>query len=293
MTQNTVFKSDDIKKAAAALRKLRPAYSEILDFYEKLFVSQEDSKDQIDIAPIQISDEMLAIKAAEKLPLINPDDFVIEFGAASKLCKTVCETAKSANQHLAQSAQTLLDAIDNDLDLKTMFPHLLQASTAQIEEAAKQLNIEQNILAFFIYSSMNPSIKLCAEQLSVYLDRQDPWQQGYCPICGNPPVLSILEDEGKRSLICSFCWHSWPVKRGLCPFCDRHDSKSFNYFFSEEENEYRVYTCDNCKKYIKTIDNTKTDRLIYPPLEQVVTLHLDMQANQKGFESGLKESILI
>ena len=50
MTQNTVFKSDDIKKAAAALRKLRPAYSEMLDFYEKLFVSQENSKDQIDIA---------------------------------------------------------------------------------------------------------------------------------------------------------------------------------------------------------------------------------------------------
>ena len=59
------------------------------------------------------------------------------------------------------------------------------------------------------------------------------------------------------------------------------------YFFSEEENEYRVYTCDNCKKYIKTIDTVKIDRFIYPPLEQVVTLHLDMQANQKGFESGL------
>ena len=287
MAQPSAFKSEDIKKAAIALRKLRPAYSEMLDFYEKLFVSQEDSKDQIDIAPIQIADEMLAIKAAEKLPLINPDDFVIELDAASKLCITVCETAKSANQHLAQSAQALLDAMDNDLDLKTLFPLLLQASTAQIEKAAKQLDIEQNILAFFIYSSMNPSIKLCAEQLAVYLDRQDPWQQGYCPICGSPPVLSILEDEGKRSLICGFCWHAWPVKRGLCPFCDRHDSKSMGYFFSEEENEYRVYTCDNCKKYIKTIDTTKIDRLIYPPLEQVVTLHLDMQANQKGFESGL------
>jgi FdhE protein len=287
MAQHSVFKSEDIKKAATALRKLRPAYSEMLDFYEKLFVSQEDSKDQIDIAPIQISDEMLAIKASEKLPLIDSDDFVIELDAASKLCITICETAQSANQHLAQSAQALLDLIDNDLDLKALFPQLLQASTAQIEEAAKQLDIEQNILAFFIYSSMNPSIRICAEQLSVYLDRQDPWQQGYCPICGNPPVLSILEDEGKRSLICSFCWHAWPVKRGVCPFCDRHDSKSLGYFFSEEENEYRVYTCDNCKKYIKTIDTTKIDRLIYPPLEQVVTLHLDIQADQKGFESGL------
>ena len=288
MAQTTTFKSDDIKKAATALRKLRPAYSEMLDFYEKLFVSQEDSKNQINIAPIQISDEMMTIKAGEKLPLIDTDDFVIDINAASKLCVTICETAKSENQHLAQSAQTLLDAIDNDLDLKTLFPHLLQANNTQIEETANQLDIKQNILAFFLYSSMNPSVKLCAEQLSVYLDPQGSSQQKYCPICGNPPVLSILEDEGERSLICSICWHSWPAKRSTCPFCDQHDSRSLNYFFSEEENEYRVYTCDSCKKYIKTIDTRKTDRPIYPPLEQVVTLHLDMKAKEMGFETGLQ-----
>ena len=287
MAQTTTLKSDDIKNAASVLRKLRPAYSEMLDFYEKLFVSQEDSKNQINIAPIQISDEMLAIKAGEKLPLISTDDFVIDINAASKLWVTICETAKSANQHLAQSAQALLDAIDNDLDLKTLFPHLLQANNTQIEETANQLDIKQNILAFFLYSSMNPSVKLCAEQLSVYLDPQGSWQQKYCPICGNPPVLSILEDEGERSLICSICWHSWPAKRSTCPFCDQHDSRSLNYFFSEEENEYRVYTCDSCKKYIKTIDTRKTDRPIYPPLEQVVTLHLDMKAKEMGFETGL------
>jgi FdhE protein len=287
MARKTAFKPEEIKKTAAALRKLRPAYSKMLDFYENLFLAQENSKNKIDIAPIQISDELLALKSKQKFPLIDPENFVIDVQAATRLYLTMCEFAQNANPHLAQSAQKLLSAINNDFEINALFPAVLTPDKKQIEKAAKQLDIEQNVLAFFIYNSINPSIRIGAEQLSVYLDRQDPWQQGYCPICGNPPVLSILEDEGQRSLICSFCWHAWPVKRGLCPFCERHDSKSLGYFFSEEENEYRVYTCDNCKKYLKTIDTVKIDRLIYPPLEQVVTLHLDMQANQKGFESGL------
>ena len=58
-----------------------------------------------------------------------------------------------------------------------------------------------------------------------------------------------------------------------------------SYFYSEEEKEYRVDVCDGCGKYIKTVDIRKTDRLLYPPLEQVSTLHLDIQAREKGLKS--------
>jgi FdhE protein len=287
MAQMTAFKPEDIKKAAAQLKELRPAYLQMLDFYEDVFVAQEESKRNIDIAPIQISDELLSIKSRQQFSLIDPAGFVIDMEAAGRLFLAICETAKNANPHLAQSAKKLLDAVKRGFDLKSIFTDLLQENNERIDEAAKQLDIEHNVLIFFLYNSINPSVRLGAEQLSVYLDRQDPWQQGYCPICGSPPVLSVLKDESRRFLICSFCWHAWSAKRSICPFCDQRDKKSLGYFFSEEEKEYRVYTCDYCKKYMKTIDTLKADRLIYPPLEQVVTLHLDMQASQKGYQSGL------
>jgi FdhE protein len=289
MARMHAFKPEDIKKAATVLKQQRPAYSKMLDFYEDLFVSQEESKKTIDINPIQISDELLSIKSKQKFSLIDPARFMIDVAAASKLCLKICDIAKNANPHLAQSAQRLLDAIQNGCDLKVLFQLVLEPDRRQFEEIAKQLDLDQNVLAFFIYNSVNPSIRSGAEQLAVYLEGQDPWQQGYCPICGNPPVISMLADEGRRTLICSFCWHTWPAKRGLCPFCDKHDSKTLGYFFNQKENEYRVYTCEHCKKYIKTIDITKTDRWIYPPLEQVVTLHLDIQANQKGYAPGLPD----
>jgi FdhE protein len=89
-------------------------------------------------------------------------------------------------------------------------------------------------------------------------------------------------------LICGFCWHPWPVKRVFCPFCENRDGKTLHYFYSEEEKDTRVDLCDNCKKYIKALDTKKVARLIYPPLEQLSTMHLDIKAQEMGFEPGIK-----
>lgn len=99
--------------------------------------------------------------------------------------------------------------------------------------------------------------------------------------------MSALEGDGERFLFCSFCWHKWPVRRLVCPFCENDDSKTLHYFYTEEEREYRVNVCDKCKKYVKTVDTRKIDRFFYPPLEQIATLHLDMKANETGLERGV------
>ncbi|MGD8521177.1 MAG: formate dehydrogenase accessory protein FdhE [Desulfobacterales bacterium] len=285
MTAMTIFTPDDIKKAVKVLREIRPAYVEMLEFYEQLFMTQESSKNQIDIEPIRISDQELAIKIKEKFPLINSAEFAIDIEASKKLFVFICEAAMKTKAAMSATAGKILASIDAALDLETLFTGILRGDDGPFEKAAKALSVEKNVLAFFAYSSIKPSVMSCAEQLSVYLKHQDPWQQGYCPICGTSPALSVLEGEGERSLICSFCWHKWPVKRVFCPYCNTTDSNILHYFFSENEKEYRVYTCENCKKYIKTVDTKNTERLIYPPLEHVVTMHLDMKANEMGFNS--------
>jgi hypothetical protein len=39
---------------------------------------------------------------------------------------------------------------------------------------------------------------------------------------------------------------------------------------------------------MKTVDTRKTQHVIYAPLEQVSTLHLDFKAQEMGFESGIQ-----
>ncbi len=97
----------------------------------------------------------------------------------------------------------------------------------------------------------------------------------------------MLQDEGKRVLACSFCRHEWSARRIFCPFCENADSDTLQYFVTQDDDEHRVDVCENCKRYIKTVDLRKIGRIIYPPLEQVATLHLDMKASESGYISGL------
>jgi FdhE protein len=81
------------------------------------------------------------------------------------------------------------------------------------------------------------------------------------------------------------------VKRVFCPFCENRDTKTQHYFYNEGEMEFRVNLCDSCKKYLKTLDSRETERMIYTPLEQIASLHLDYKAKEMGYESGIPLTI--
>ena len=83
MTAYLAITSQQVKQAAAALKKLRPAYAYLLNFYEKIFVAQEYSKIRIKIDPIKISYEILALKKKEKFSLNDLSEFALEPDAAS------------------------------------------------------------------------------------------------------------------------------------------------------------------------------------------------------------------
>jgi FdhE protein len=288
MGEKEIATVEQIKKAVAAVKAERPAYEEILDFYEKLFLAQEEAKGRVQIEPIQIPEKLLSVKREEKFPLIDKADFTVDISASEALLRKICLLAIETNEVLAEAVPKIVDAMDKGtLGASAMFSKILGEDDAYFDEAARNLETDKKILAFMAYFSMKPSIYLCAEQLATYLDKETPWEKGYCPICGSPPALSILRDEGARFLLCSFCGHEWQTTRIYCPFCDNNDQNALHYFFSEEEKDYRVDVCDKCKKYIKTVDTRKMKRPVDPFVEQISTLHLDLLAQEQGLESGI------
>lgn len=289
MTAYLAITAQQIKQAAAALKKMRPAYAELFNFYEKIFVAQEASKSQIKIDPLTISKEILALKKKEKFSLIAMDEFKLESKAAIALLERICQIVEAANPEMADPARAIREAVASEaLDPQLLFAALLKAEDDYFKRIEKDLGIEKKTLAFVVYSSINPSVVHCAEQLAAYLDPEQVWDKGICPICGNAPGFSLFEDEGQRVLFCGFCWHQWAAQRIYCPFCENKDSNTLHYYFSETEKDYRVDACDSCKTYLKAVDTRKADRIIYPPLEFVATLHLDIKAQEMGFKSGIQ-----
>jgi FdhE protein len=287
MTEMPTEVLDEIKKTANALKKLKPAYSTIIGFYEKIFEAQEKSAANTKVNSPQISSDILSIKSKEKFPLISLSEFFIDINASRKLFKKICKIINKSGTHMSLAAETVFAASENKkLDFNELYTALLNDDDASFGNIASKLKIPKDVLAFITYHSIKPSVSLYAQSVSKYFNKDNPWEKGYCPVCGNLPVISMFGSEGERFLVCGFCWHEWTVTRLFCPFCENKKSDTLHYFFTEEEKEYRVDVCDKCGKYIKNVDTRITDRFVYPPLEQIATLHLDIMAKDKGFESG-------
>jgi FdhE protein len=74
-----------------------------------------------------------------------------------------------------------------------------------------------------------------------------------------------------------------------CPYCGNADARSLSYY-TEEIGLYRLYLCEKCKSYLKSIDLRKTTEQKIPALESLTTVHLDRQAREMGYQRGAKQA---
>jgi RNA polymerase subunit RPABC4/transcription elongation factor Spt4 len=118
------------------------------------------------------------------------------------------------------------------------------------------------------------------------LRRGVPWDRGYCPVCGGPPLLAEFRGlDQSRFLRCGDCAASWEAPRQWCPACGNRDHELLGFLSREgEEARYRVATCDACRTGIKTLSTLSA----LPPLMLLVadaaTLHLDLAAADRGYQ---------
>lgn len=110
------------------------------------------------------------------------------------------------------------------------------------------------------------------------------WDESYCPICGAMPNISAIEgDENRLFLYCSRCAQTWNFRRLVCTHCGEDDQQKLQYFHAEDNEIHRVYVCDTCKHYLKSVDKREKATVI-PRLEDVVTIALDIVAKREGYK---------
>lgn len=127
--------------------------------------------------------------------------------------------------------------------------------------------------------ALSAYLQRAAEVLLPDLDLGD-WRRGICPICGGKPGFAVLSREnGSRSLFCPRCHGQWPYRRTVCPFCE--NDERIVYYVSDDEC-YRLYVCPKCRRYLKTMDLRQTSRDPDIPVERILTLDMDVAAQEEG-----------
>jgi FdhE protein len=261
------------------------AYAHILPFFEILFTLQEAAVAVASPDPVPQPQDGDTKGTQIRLPLLDRSRIPYDEPAAVNLLLAICREAGTATAQLAEAAAAIrYDLGKKNGSIQRGLRLFMGADHQGINALSIELDVDVSILRFFLYHSVWPSV---ARQVDRIRDNHAmerlPWDQGNCPLCGSPPSLAFLTENGGRRLVCGFCRHQWPLRRIRCPHCGNQDSHSIIFFFSDSEPAYRVHTCNVCKTYIKTVDTRRLLRPFYPPLEGIVTAHLDLRTRGLGF----------
>jgi FdhE protein len=270
-----------LRKRARELKKKRPGYGDILDFYVKIREAQAASTASLKLPPIKPGMQGEADPAEENTYLIGRVDFPVDLQASVDLFHNLCRIGSTANTRLAEEMAKIVKALDDKRQtLETLLANPGQEQT--IEETAAALGLDGQILSFLIRNSARPSIEAGIMQLQSHVE-PEKWRKNHCPVCGCLPTLNILEGkEGKRYSVCSWCGFRWRIDRVSCAVCGSKEQQHLEYFYGEGEEACRIDVCGTCHHYIKTIDQRDFESSD-PFLEDLATLHLDVIAVDRGY----------
>lgn len=114
-----------------------------------------------------------------------------------------------------------------------------------------------------------------------------PVGDGACPACGGPPVSSVVVGwagaHNSRFCVCSLCATEWNYVRIKCTLCG--STKGISYQHVENDRLVRAETCDNCRGYVKIMQQIQNPALD-PVADDVASLALDLLVRELGYRRG-------
>ena len=276
--------TDTTSKILNKLKELEKEEGKIpllLEFYQKLLQIQSKAQKRMGTLTPTISSAAIHTQLTKGLPLVGFDELALDWPLVREVFAKVMAALAGYPQ--------LFGEIPDGLK-KPGAGRLLTKKAVKAWFTGKELpptlrdGVSENLMQTIIQATMQPFLASHARAL-IGRVKQEYWRQGYCPICGGSPDLAYLEKGvGARWLLCSRCDSEWLFQRLECPYCRTSDQSALT-FFTDEEELYRLYVCEQCKCYLKAIDLRKAESEILLPLERLYTLDLDAQARENGYHS--------
>lgn len=272
------------RQRLVTLRKFRPDYVEVYDFYEKLygFLGRESAEW---LRP-QPDFEGAGLRFDAGFPLLSAEALHIDKDRArdflGRLTEVLAECGRQGQDELRALGQSLASG---DLDPAELLRACFAKDRRPLDEASRKAAVEAALLEFILSTALGFGLQSWVEKARPPV--AEGWKQGCCPVCGCLPQMGELAgEEGRKTLHCSLCATAWEAPRLQCSFCGNDDPTSLEYFTAEGEQAHRVNLCRKCSCYLKVVDNRQAGENLPMDVEDLCTLHLDLLAQREGFTRG-------
>ena len=254
---------------------------QLLQFYQKLLRVQDKVEQRLAsrLAP-SLNREAIIWRIERGIPLIAFAELALDWplliDTFSEVTAIFSDHAELFNAPPESWRELKADSLLTRQRVKAWFEKNKLPATISVK------GISKTLLSAIIHAVLKPFLVSHARTLVDSID-QERWRRSYCPICGGSPDFAFLDKErGSRWLKCSRCDTEWLFQRLQCPFCGTEDQNALSYF-TDEKGLYRLYVCERCKHYLKTIDLRQANDEVLLPLERLYTLDLDRQAKEQGY----------
>ncbi len=262
----------NIKKMTGAIDKAKGEHPELTEALDLLTKLTEISFDEVSPVAENISWD----KLDEGFPVIDKRLLPEDLGPLQKRFNEIVEILATEDKGGASDIITLFGK-------EELFKKLLEGVLVGQYNFPKEFTHSKPITLFAAGEALLPIID--------GIKKSDPppknldlWGESYCPICGALPNISAIEgDENRLFLYCSRCAQTWNFRRLVCTHCGEDDQHKLQYFHAEDNEIHRVYVCDTCKHYLKSVDKREKTTVI-ARLEDVLTIALDIVAKREGYK---------
>ena len=270
------------QRALEALTKARedhPDLDELLDLHRDLMSLQLEAKAEI-ADPVRLLDAETSRQCLKDgVPQMVFDDLAIEPVAFARLAQEMVDALARHRSEWSGLAQQI------DAPTATEWRELARDALASGSKPVQGEFSPRDLALLAAELALVPYLESAAEEILPQLEL-DLWTERICPVCGSPPDFALLkEDTSARRLVCSRCNTEWPYVRLKCPFCRTIDQTKLQYYPSDD-GEYRLYVCQDCKRYLKTVDLGRATKRIVPTIERIVTVAMDIAAAEAGYSAG-------
>lgn len=261
------MREQEVLSALDAALEEHPALRELLAFYREIYRAQFACKAALPPATCPLDER----EAVRRLEAGQP---LLEFHYLGLTPEGLAESLMAVARVLVAynpAWQGVFEAFPPEA--------LLEEARRQFENREALCTVT-SVCAMGVTLALVPYVQRMADAVRPLL-REDLWRRGMCPLCGGWPQFAFLEREtGARRLYCARCDTSWGFDRVTCPFCGEMDAM---VYYPSQDEVYRLYACESCKRYLKTMDLRRTLRTPEPLVERLVTISMDLAAQEKGY----------
>ncbi len=258
-----------------------------LDFYKNLETWQTEQQIKLQkTSAFNPISNILSLISEQKRPLIVIDRLIIDAEQYRTVFTAMLDFMTENRPELKETIDDLRIKT-SDLNFASYIRDFLNDNITPLAGLAEEYQVSEDLLVFLFDHSLRPFLRLYALPYQQEL-REDTFQHwdfpNLCPVCGSKSHFSRLRPaDNRRFMFCDRCFTEWESRYLLCVHCGNDTPGTILYRSIENDDAYRIYTCEKCKGYLKTYDENagggSTDLFI----ANIETIYLDMLAEEKGY----------